>query len=136
MQYVCIYPGARCWLQCLTCVVFSTESLSEEIQRGEYFHKLAVLDYDFPVSLLALNTIWDLDEWTTEKHMDGQSSKVLCVCMYSTFSCLGIVHELCICARKGTDTLHLCKVSLPIFIVVEEVFQFEIFLLNCFVSLS
>jgi len=80
----------KCTLVSCGCC-FSAESLSEEIRGGEYFHKLAVLDYNFPVSLLALSTIWDLDEWTAEKYMDGQSSWV--EFMYSIcIQCIQLKH--------------------------------------------
>ena len=52
--------------------LYRTESLPEEIQEGEYFQKLTVLDYDFPVSQLALSTIWNVDELSTDQYMEGE----------------------------------------------------------------
>ena len=52
--------------------VNSVESLPEELK--ESFEMLTVFDYDFPVSLKALCTIWNVEELDAEEYMNGLCS--------------------------------------------------------------
>ena len=46
------------------------ESIPEESK--EYFEMLAVFDYDSSFPIKALETIWDVDEFEAEEHINGK----------------------------------------------------------------
>ena len=54
--------------------VKSVESLPEELK--ERFEMLTVFDYDFPISLKALCTIWNKEELDAEDCMNGLCSHI------------------------------------------------------------
>ena len=74
---VAVYLSLLFFVACYT--VVSVDSLPEELQ--EHFKMLTVFDYDTAIPLKVLETVWDVDDFDAEEHMNGN------LCFIGTLDC-------------------------------------------------